>query len=181
MYKHQKSSETDRPSVTTTPTNADTASLAAYIERLIESQPGCLMRLDLDGRLLAANSASLRLLSTGDHSRALGRLLTERIGATHHADWRLFLSRAWNEESGATRQHPLRAQGLDAARLRPGRPDSGGRARSRRALRYQVGIAFNRPISIEEAESPASHGEITDTSEPAPPAAPSPVVLRNRW
>jgi hypothetical protein len=79
----------------------DTSADAAYLLTVIEKQPSCLLRVGIDGRLLAANRSALRLLGTGDLAQALDRTLTERILPAHRERWRDFLTRVWEIGSGS--------------------------------------------------------------------------------
>ena len=48
-----------------------------YLLRLLEKQPSCLIRVDLDGTLLAVNEAGLKLLGTEALHQVLGRSLKQ--------------------------------------------------------------------------------------------------------
>jgi PAS domain S-box-containing protein len=87
--------------VQSTAFGGDTSSDAAHLLTLIEKQPSCLLRVGIDGRLLAANESALRLLGTGDLAQVLGRTLTERILPDHRDRWREFLTRVWEVGSGS--------------------------------------------------------------------------------
>ncbi len=63
---------------------------AVHLRRIIEKQPACLMRVGLDGLLLAANDAALGLLGAKDHSEVLGSLLTTWIVAADLQRWAQF-------------------------------------------------------------------------------------------
>jgi hypothetical protein len=63
---------------------------AAHLRRVIEKQPACLMRVGLDGLLMAANDAALGLLGAQDHSQVLGSLLTRWIVPADLDRWRDF-------------------------------------------------------------------------------------------
>jgi PAS domain S-box-containing protein len=73
--------------------SADPAVEAAHLRRLIEGQPTCLMRLDDEGRLLAANGAALGLLGATLLEEALGRSLRDQIAPEHQGRWRDFADR----------------------------------------------------------------------------------------
>src|SRR5262245_16843965 len=87
------------PGLATPPVDAppDPSVAAAYLENLIETQPVCLLRVDLEGQLLAGNAATLKLLGAQDHSHVLGKPLAERIASEHHEAWKAFLTRAGND------------------------------------------------------------------------------------
>jgi hypothetical protein len=89
------------PRVPWTPPAADTSADAAYLLTLIEKQPSCLLRVGLDGLLLAANRSALRLLGARDLAQVLDRKLTERILPGHHERWRDFLAQVWESGSGS--------------------------------------------------------------------------------
>ena len=57
---------------------------AAHLRRLIESQPTCLMRVGLDGGLLAVNEAAQKMLGAAGLTAVLGTFLarTRRAGAS---------------------------------------------------------------------------------------------------
>ncbi len=63
---------------------------APHLQRLIEKQPGCLMRVDLQGVLLAANDAALSLLGASETIQVLGKPLTEWVVPEHHLVWSEF-------------------------------------------------------------------------------------------
>src|SRR5262245_34426643 len=71
--------------------------MVPHLKRLIETLPGCVMRTDLEGCLLAANDSALQLLGVTEHAKVLTKSLTERISAEHAEDWRAFLRRSWSE------------------------------------------------------------------------------------
>jgi chromosome segregation ATPase len=79
----------------------DSVATAEHLIGLIERQPTCLMRVGLDGVLLATNDAALSLLGATQLSQVLGTTFTERLIPAHHALWRDFADRAWNEASGS--------------------------------------------------------------------------------
>src|ERR1700730_12481286 len=79
----------------------DSVATAEHLIGLIERQPTCLMRVGLDGVLLATNDAALSLLGATQLSQVLGTTFTERLIPAHHAIWRDFADRAWNETSGS--------------------------------------------------------------------------------
>src|SRR5204863_1298008 len=64
-------------------------------------QPACLMRVGVDGALLAVNEAGLALLGTSDLRNVLGKKLTEHIASEDHDAWRDFAIRVWNSQSGS--------------------------------------------------------------------------------
>jgi len=67
---------------------------AAHLRRLLEVQPACLMRVDVESRFRAVNAAALRLLDATDLSHVLHRSLTDWLAASQHDDWRAFVARA---------------------------------------------------------------------------------------
>ena len=95
----------------------DATALAAYLESLIETQPVCLMRVDLDGRLMAANTAALQLLGADDHAQVLDHPLSDRIPTEHHEDWRGFLDRTCKETSGSVECEIIDLRGTRRAAL----------------------------------------------------------------
>jgi PAS domain S-box-containing protein len=65
--------------------------LELHLRRVIETQPGCLARLDTAGRFLAVNEAALRLLGTPHLGQVLGTSLLDRVPPTHEPAARAFL------------------------------------------------------------------------------------------
>ena len=57
----------------------DKAVEARHLRRLLDTQPGCLMRVASTGEILAANDAAVELLGAGERKLALGALLTNWI------------------------------------------------------------------------------------------------------
>jgi PAS domain S-box-containing protein len=111
----------EAPRVQSTAFAGDTSEDAAHLLTIIEQQPSCLLRVGIDGRLLAANRSALRLLGTGDLAQVLNRTLTERIVPDHREPWRDFLTRVWEIGSGSIEcdltnvsggQHTLLLQGV---------------------------------------------------------------------
>src|SRR5262245_26361575 len=77
--------------------NTPAVGMVPHLKRLIETLPGCVMRTDLEGCLLAANDSALHLLGVAEHAKVLTKSLTERVSAEHIEDWRAFLLRGWSE------------------------------------------------------------------------------------
>ena len=50
-----------------------------YVRHLLEIQPSILMRVGVDGELLAANQAALSLLGTQELTDVVGQSLTQRL------------------------------------------------------------------------------------------------------
>lgn len=73
----------------------------AHLRRLLDIQPGCLMRADLDGRLLAVNIAAQRLLAAPDLEAALTRTLFDFLAGDDHERWREFARRVVNESAAS--------------------------------------------------------------------------------
>ena len=85
---------------TLTPAQSD-ADEAAHLRRLLERQPVVLMRVGVDGVLLAVSDAALSLFGANELKELLGRKLTDRIAPEHHDAWRDFAVRVWNTQSGS--------------------------------------------------------------------------------
>ncbi len=66
---------------------------AAHLRRLIESQPTCLMRVGLDGGLLAVNEAAQKMLGAAGLTAVLGTFLGERVAPAHRQAWKSFTDR----------------------------------------------------------------------------------------
>ena len=62
----------------------------AHLRRLLEIQPGCLMRLSADGTVLAANDAALTLLGVTSGAQALGRDFAAWVAPDQVDRWRAF-------------------------------------------------------------------------------------------
>jgi PAS domain S-box-containing protein len=61
-----------------------------YLRRLLDIQPGCLLRLGEDGTVLAANDAALMLLGVKSHAEVLGRDLASWFPPDQRDRWRAF-------------------------------------------------------------------------------------------
>ena len=69
---------------------------ASYLRRLLERQPACLIRVRLDGVLLACNDAALSLLfGIGARRPVLNTNLTDRIVTAQRTKWQEFMTRCW--------------------------------------------------------------------------------------
>ena len=64
----------------------------AHLRRLLDIQPGCLLRLGADGTLLAASDAALALLGVASGATALGRDFAVWIRPDQHERWREFVA-----------------------------------------------------------------------------------------
>jgi PAS domain S-box-containing protein len=102
--------------------SGDPAAEAAHLRRLIEGQPSCLIRLDLDGRLLAVNNAALGLLGATLLGEALNRSLPEHISPEHLQRWRDFLARVCSGTSASVECDITDFAGNERAVLLQGMP-----------------------------------------------------------
>ena len=68
---------------------------------LFERPPACVIRVRLDGELLACNDAALGLFGAGDRRDVLNTDLTDRIALAQRAQWREFMARCWAEGAGS--------------------------------------------------------------------------------
>jgi PAS domain-containing protein len=68
---------------------------ASYLRRLLERQPACLIRVRLDGGLLACNDAALSLFGVGARRAVLNTNLTDRIVLAQRTKWHEFMTRCW--------------------------------------------------------------------------------------
>ncbi len=68
----------------------DPATEVEHLRRLLDIQPGCLMRLGADGQVLAANEATLKLLGIDALGHALGQQFTVWIPSDQHDKWNEF-------------------------------------------------------------------------------------------
>jgi PAS domain S-box-containing protein len=74
---------------------------ALHLRRLIEQQPACLLRVGVDGLLLAVNEAGLRLLGAESLPQVLGSNLKKIIMPRHHEEWQEFAARVRSGASGS--------------------------------------------------------------------------------
>jgi hypothetical protein len=79
------------------PLEAETERLRGLLDR----QPCCLLRVGMDGLLLAANEAALSQLAARELGKTLGRLLTEWILPEHRNRWCEFAARVRERGSGS--------------------------------------------------------------------------------
>lgn len=64
---------------------------AEHLRRIVEKQPACLMRVGIDGLILAANDAALGLFGAQQPADVLGGLLMKWIVPAHQGGWKEFL------------------------------------------------------------------------------------------
>jgi PAS domain S-box-containing protein len=74
---------------------------ALHLRRLIEQQPACLLRVGIDGLLLAVNEAALKLLGGEALTQVLGSKLTKLIMPRQHEEWQEFAARVRDGVSGS--------------------------------------------------------------------------------
>jgi PAS domain S-box-containing protein len=72
---------------------AEPSTEAQHLRRVLDTQPACLMRVGIDGHLLAANDAALALLGVADRSVALGATLMTWMAPQDCDRWRHFAER----------------------------------------------------------------------------------------
>ena len=95
---------------------------AAHLRRLIESQPTCLMRVGLDGGLLAVNDAAQKMLGAAGLTAVLGTFMGERVAPTHRQAWRSFSDRLATGKSSSLECVLLDLTGAERAILMQGVP-----------------------------------------------------------
>src|SRR5712692_9610377 len=78
---------------------------ALYLRRLLERQPACLIRVRLDGLLLACNDAALGLFGVGALRAILNTSLTDRIVAAERTTWQEFTTRCWANGAASLECH----------------------------------------------------------------------------
>jgi hypothetical protein len=78
-----------------------TQDAAVHLLQIIERQPACLMRVDLEGQFLAVNQAGLSLLGAEGLSEVLGTNVAGRISTTNSGHWTEFAQRVWNGGPGS--------------------------------------------------------------------------------
>jgi hypothetical protein len=87
------------PSALTPPSDA------SYLRRLLERQPACLIRVRLDGLLLACNDAALSLFGVRALRAVLNTSLTERIVPAQRTKWQEFATRCWANGAASLECH----------------------------------------------------------------------------
>ena len=80
--------------------DAGSQDAADHLLQIIERQPACLMRVDLEGQFLAVNQAGLNLLGAQGLEEVLGTSVTTRISTTNGGHW-TSLRAAWNGAPGS--------------------------------------------------------------------------------
>jgi PAS domain-containing protein len=78
---------------------------ALYLRRLLERQPACLIRVRLDGVLLACNDAALSLFGVGARRAVLNTNLTDRIVPAQRTKWQEFTTRCWANGAASLECH----------------------------------------------------------------------------
>ena len=78
-----------------TPSTPSPSADAAYLRRLLERQPACLIRVRLDGVLLACSDAALSLFGVSSLGAILNTNLTDRLIAPERSKWQEFSARVW--------------------------------------------------------------------------------------
>src|ERR1700730_15083244 len=78
---------------------------ALYLRRLLERQPACLIRVRLDGALLACNDAELSLFGVSALRAILNTNLTDRIVAAERTKWLEFAPRCWANGAASLECH----------------------------------------------------------------------------
>jgi hypothetical protein len=87
-----------------------------YLRRLLDRQPACLVRVRLDGVLLACSDAALGLFGVGTLGGILKTNLTDRLVPADRAKWQEFTTRVWAKGAGS----------LDACSPTTARPPGAG-------------------------------------------------------
>jgi PAS domain-containing protein len=78
---------------------------ASYLRRLLERQPACLIRVRLDGVLLACNDAALSLFGVGARRAVLNTNLTDRIVPAQRTKCQEFMTRCWANGAASVECH----------------------------------------------------------------------------
>ena len=81
------------------PSALNPSSDASSLRRLFERQPACLIRVRLDGVLLACNRAALGLFGVSARRAVVSTNLLDRIVLAQRPQWLVFMRRCW--ETGA--------------------------------------------------------------------------------
>lgn len=93
---------------------------AERLRHLIEKQPCCLLRVGLDGLLLAANDAALQQLGARDLGQALDRPFTGWLIPGHPERWHEFAARVRDHGSGSAECELVDLEGAQHAVLLQG-------------------------------------------------------------
>lgn len=80
---------------------ATSASDGEHLRQLLEQQPACLVRVTLDGMLLAVNKAALSMLGASSLEQVLRTSIVERCLPGQQELWREFAVRVWSSGSGS--------------------------------------------------------------------------------
>jgi len=78
---------------------------ASYLRRLLERQPACLIRVRLDGVLLACNDAALSLFGVGMRRAVLNTDVTDRIVPAERTKWQKFTTQCWANGAASLECH----------------------------------------------------------------------------
>jgi hypothetical protein len=78
---------------------------ASYLRRLLDRQPSCLIRVRLDGVLLACNDAALGLFGVAARRAVLDTNLTDRIVPADRTRWQEFTTRCWAKGAASLECH----------------------------------------------------------------------------
>ncbi|HTF87255.1 MAG TPA: PAS domain-containing protein, partial [Planctomycetota bacterium] len=78
---------------------------ASYLRRLLERQPACLIRVRLDGVLLACNDAALSLFGVGALRAVLNTNLVDRMVPAQRTKWEEFTTRCWANGAASLECH----------------------------------------------------------------------------
>jgi hypothetical protein len=87
------------------PSALSPSSDASYLRRLLERQPTCLIRVRLDGVLLACNDAALDIFGVGARLAVLNTNLTDRIVPDQRTKWQEFTTRCWAKGAASLECH----------------------------------------------------------------------------
>src|SRR5581483_3208015 len=68
---------------------------AVHLRRLLDILPTCVIRVRLDGSMLACNAAGLNLLAAETLASVLDTNLADRIATEDRAKWHEFTARVW--------------------------------------------------------------------------------------
>jgi hypothetical protein len=185
--------EVTLPALAATAAPADPAAEALHLRRLVETQPTCLMRVGLDGHLLAANQAALGLLGAAGLAEVLGTSFTERILGVDRDRWEDLVTRIgqglpgsaecdMTDLSAARRTILLQAIPLidhaDGIRsmIVAARDTSTGRQLEAALRKREITLELDdlqKQLELQTQASPGRGGASVE-SEPPTPAAPAP-------
>lgn len=157
----------------------ETGYQASHLLRIIEHQPACLMRVGIDGTLLAVNDAALKLLGVQELSQILNTPITKLMVARFHEEWELLTGRIREGSPGSLEcdltdltgvRRSILLQAIPLLDHRDGVPSMIAVARDRSLPRRLEASLRDREVTEElgELQRELQIGVATPRPEPAP-------------